>query len=247
METISATVITLNEEANLAACLESAAFADEIVVLDSGSTDATRDIARRFTDRVYTEPWAGYSRQKNRAFDLATGDWILSLDADERVTPDLAAEITTLLADPPAGVDGYRLPFRVYYRGKWIRHGGFYPEHHLRLFRRGRGRFGERAVHEAVQVSGPVGRLTHPVEHHSYRSVSDYIERMERYSTLSAEAYHAEGRRTGAFGPVSRGAFTFFKMYVLQRGFLDGYEGLLLAGLYGMYTFVKYAKLREMA
>jgi glycosyltransferase involved in cell wall biosynthesis len=246
MDTITAAVITLNEEANLAACLESVAFADEIVVLDAGSTDGTLEIARRFTDRVYSEPWAGYSRQKNRAFDLATGDWILSLDADERITPDLGAEIVVLLEDPPPAVDGYRLPFKVYYRGKWIRHGGFYPEVHLRLFRRGRGRFGERAVHEAIEVDGPVGLLEHPVEHHTYQSVSDYIRRMERYSTLSAEEYFSKGRRTGSLGVVGRAAFTFFRMYVLERGFLDGYEGLLLAGLYGMYTFVKYAKLREL-
>lgn len=239
-------VVTLNEEANIEACLESVSWADEIVILDSGSTDRTVEICRRYTDKVFTQDWTGYASQKNAAFDLAGRDWILSLDADERLTPALADEIREMLEHARPDLDGYYLPFKVYYKDKWLRHGGFYPEKHLRLFRRGRGRFGDRAVHEAIKVDGRIGTLKHHVEHYTYRSVSDYISRMETYSSLSAQEYFQAGRRIGPVGISGHALFTFAKMYLIKLGFLDGYEGFLMAGLYSVYTYVKYAKLREL-
>ena len=247
METLSAVIITYNEETNIVACLESVSWADEIVVVDSGSTDRTVELCKKYTDQVFYRPWPGYAVQKNRAFDLASGDWILSLDADERVTPELAVEIKNILEHPEAEIAGYYLPRRVFYRGKWLRHGGFYPEKRLRLFRRGRGRCGNQAVHESIHVEGKVSALTHPVEHHSYHSVSDYLDRMERYSSLSAEEYLRQGRRIGPLRMSVYAGFNFFKMFFLQRGFLDGYEGFLMACLYSVYTFVKYAKLMELS
>jgi glycosyltransferase involved in cell wall biosynthesis len=245
METLSVVIITLNEEKNIEACLASVAWADELVVLDSGSTDGTEAICRRYTNKFHYQAWAGYTAQRNAAHDMATGDWILSLDADERVTIELQAEIKGLLSGRAATAVGYELPYKVFYRDKWLRHGGFFPEKHLRLFRRGHGRYGDRVVHETIQVDGPTGILNHYIEHYTYDSVSDFLERMERYSSLSAEEYARSGRTTGPVRMGGHALFNFFKMYILQRGFLDGYEGFLLATLYSFYTFVKYAKLAE--
>jgi (heptosyl)LPS beta-1,4-glucosyltransferase len=245
METLSVVIITFNEEKNIGACLESVAWADEIVVLDSGSTDGTEAICRRYTDKFQYHAWAGYTAQRNTAHDMATGDWILSLDADERVTPGLHEEIKQLLANTSLKTMGYELPYKVFYRGKWLRHGGFFPEKHLRLFRRGHGGYGDRAVHETIRVDGPTAVLKNYIEHYTYDSVSDFLERMERYSSLSAEEYARLGRTTGPVRMGLHAFFNFFKMYFLQRGFLDGYEGFLMAVLYSFYTFVKYAKLAE--
>ena len=246
MTLLSAVIITLNEEANIRACLESVSFADEIVVLDSGSVDRTLEICREYTDKVFFRAWEGYPSQRNAAHDLASGDWILSLDADERVTPELAREIAGAVSRPDDKYDGYYLDYKVFWKDKWLRHGGFYPERHLRLFRRGRGAYGDRAVHEAVRVHGPVGRLKGHVKHFTYVSISDYLARMDRYSTLSAEEYYRQGRMTGPLRMTGRAFFNFLSMYILRRGFLDGWEGFLVAGLYSIYTFVKYAKLYDL-
>ena len=222
-------------------------YYDEIVVLDSGSTDRTLEICSKYTDKVSSRTWDGYSAQRNACHDLTSGDWILSLDADERVSPELAAEIKELLNHPDQDMVGYNLPYKVFFADKWLRHGGFYPERHLRLFRRGRGRYGERAVHEALQVDGPCRTLKGHVEHYTYSSVSDFLERMERYAGLSAQEYHRQGRKTGPCRMGGHAFFTFLDMFIFKRGFLDGYEGFLVAGLYSIYTFVKYAKLRELS
>ncbi len=246
MTELSVVIITLNEEENIEACLQSVFWADEIVVMDSGSTDRTRDICLEYTDKFHVRPWTGYSEQRNAAHELASGNWILSLDADERVTPELAMEIRQELNNSNNEVAGFNIPYKVYYRDKWMRYGGFFPENHLRLFRRGKGHYGERAVHEAIKVDGPVGTLKQYIEHFTYRSVSDFFERMERYSNLSAEEYVRIGRTTGPIRMSVRSVFNFFKMYVIRLGFMDGYEGFLLAVLYSVYIFVKYAKLREL-
>ncbi|MBF0528528.1 MAG: glycosyltransferase family 2 protein [Deltaproteobacteria bacterium] len=245
MATLSAVIITYNEETNIAACLTSVAWADELIVMDSGSTDRTLDICREFGAKVFHQPWLGYAAQKNAAIALASQDWILSLDADERVTPELAAAIRAVLSGPEPAVLGYQVRRRVFFRNKWLRHGGFYPERLVRLIKRGYGRFGDRAVHEALELNGRTGRLEYDLEHYTYRSVTDYVDRMQRYSTLAAQEYHKSGRKTGPCRMAGRSIFTFFQMYVLRLGFLDGYEGFLMAGLYAIYTFVKYAKLRE--
>lgn len=246
MATLSAVIITLNEADNIRACLESVKFADEIVVLDSGSTDATVEICREYTDQVYHQPWLGFAAQKNAALDRATGDWVLSLDADERVTPELASALQQVRADPPADVDGFHVYRKVFFGNKWLKHGGFYPEKVLRLVRRGRARFGLRSVHEALETDGPTRLIPKDIEHYTYRSVEDYLARMKRYAALSAEEYFQKGRTTGPMRMTGHAAFTFFQMYILKAGFLDGYEGFLMAVLYAMYTFSKYAILYDM-
>jgi glycosyltransferase involved in cell wall biosynthesis len=241
---LSAVVITLDEEARVRACLESVAWADEIVVVDAGSTDKTVQIAREFTDRVIVRPWPGFAAQKNFALDQATGEWLLSIDADEEVSSELKAEILTVLAGAPVA-DGYRVPRRNLMWGRWIRHGGLYPDWQLRLFRRGRGRFGERSVHESVTVEGRVDQLCGHLVHQSYRDVTDFVARSDRYATLAAEEAARRGARVGAHDLLLRPLGRFVSMYLLQRGFLDGRRGLLLAGLYAYYVFIRSAKIWE--
>ena len=242
---LSVTLITLNEEANIRQALESARWADEIVVVDAFSTDRTVAICREYTDRVFQHPWSGFAAQKNLALREARGEWVFSLDADERIPPSLAEEIRRVVADD-GPCDGYFVPRKNYFAGRWIRHGGWYPDHTLRLFRRSKGRFLPRAVHEAVQIQdGRVGYLRHALEHYTYASVSDYLTRMDRYSTLAAQEMACQGRRARIADLVLRPPAVFLKAYVLRGGFLDGLDGLVLAGLGAAYAFAKYAKLRE--
>jgi glycosyltransferase involved in cell wall biosynthesis len=239
---LSVTVITLNEEKNLRACLESAAFAGEIVVLDGGSTDRTLAIAREFTDKIYQEPWQGFAAQKNRTLKLAQGPWILSLDADERISPALRSEIQNTLNNPSA-YSGFWIPRRNYFGGRFVRWCGWYPDYQLRLFLKEKGAFVPREVHESVKVEGKTRRLKNPLEHYTYASRADYLERMERYAALSAAQYYRQGRKTGQLGMRLHAGFTFFKMLVLKGGFLEGTLGLELSSLSAQYTLVKYARL----
>jgi glycosyltransferase involved in cell wall biosynthesis len=243
---VSAILITKNEERNVAACLASLGFAEEIVVVDSGSTDGTEEICRRNPRvRWYPEEWKGFGAQKNSALEKAGGPWIFSIDADERVTPGLAEEISRL--DPgDATYAGYRVPRRSFVGDRWVRHGGWYPDHTIRLWRKDAGRFDDRSVHEAVRVAGPVGTLRGDLLHFTYKDTSDFIERMNRYSSLGAEELLRKGKRVSALDLLVRPSFTFFKMYVLRCGCLDGGLGFRLAVLYAMYTFSKYAKLAEL-
>ena len=241
---LSVVVVTLNEEERLRACLESVAWADELIVVDAESQDKTAQIAREFTDRVIVRPWPGFAAQKNFGLAEARGDWILALDADEHVSSELRDEIERVLtADGPA--DGYRAPRRNIFWGQWVRHGGLWPDWQLRLFRRGRGRFVERAVHESVEVSGVVGRLESPLVHKSYRDVADFLARADRYSTLAAEEWVRSGKRVRVSDLVLRPAGRFLSMYVLRLGCLDGRRGFLLATLYAYYVFVRSAKAWE--
>jgi glycosyltransferase involved in cell wall biosynthesis len=245
--TLSVVVITLNEEANLGRVLESVRLADERIVLDCGSTDQTLEIARAFGAKTFCEAWEGYSEQKNSAIAKATGDWILSLDADETVEPELMEEIHDILHhDLP--VNGYYIPRKNYFLGRWMRHGGFYPDHKLRLFRRGRGRFGERPVHEVVQVDGPTGTLNHALVHSAYPTLEGYISHMNRYSSLGAEIVVAEG--SGGFSLLNlviNPLATFLYNYFLRLGLLDGREGLLLHLYHSAYVSWKYAKAWDLA
>lgn len=241
---VSIVVITLDEEDHLRRCLESVAWADEIVVVDAESRDKTVQIAREFTDRVVSRPWAGFATQKNFAVEQTTGDWVLSLDADEEASPELREEIAAAIADPQA-CDGYAIRRRNEFLGQWIRHGGLYPDWQVRLFRRGRGRFVERAVHESVNVEGTLGRLRGHLLHCSYESVTDFFDRANRYSSLAAGEWIREGRRVRARELVVRPLGRFVSMYALQRGFLDGRRGLLLAALYAYYVFMRSAKIWE--
>jgi len=244
---LSVVVVTLNEEERIRACLESVAWADEVIVVDAESHDKPAAIARELTDHVFVRPWPGFAAQKNFGIDQAHGEWILSLDADEVVSPALREEIQAELA--AAGRhQGYSVPRRNVFWDRWVRHGGLYPDWQLRLFRRGRGRFVARAVHESVVVDGSVGRLRGHLEHRSYRDVADFLERTDRYTTLAADDWLAGGRGTRPFADlVVRPLGRFLGMYVWRGGFLDGWRGFLLAVLYGYYVFMRSAKIWERA
>ena len=244
MRRLSVTIIAWNEEERLRACLESVSWADEVVVVDAESSDKTVQLAREFTDRVWVRPWPGFAVQKNFALDQATGDWILSLDADERVTPELGERIRAIIGDDSAA-DGYLIPRRNLFWGAWVRHGGLYPDYQLRLFRRGAGRFVEDAVHESVRVTGRVETLAEALLHQSYRDLEDFVRRSNRYSTLAAQDWLRRGRRVGVPALIMKPLGRFFSMYIIRRGFLDGWRGLLLAILYAEYVFLRMAKAWE--
>ncbi len=244
MVDLSVTIITRNEAPNIRRCLDSLRWAAEIVVVDQFSEDGTQEAAASCGARVFQEPWHGFAKQKNIAVDRTTGPWVLSIDADERVTDSLRMEIEAVLErDGPE--DGYFIARKNYFCGQWIRHGGWYPDYSLRLFRREKGRFEERAVHEKVVVRGGVGYLTHPLEHFTYASVSDYLRRMDRYSGLAAREMACGGRQVRWHHLVLRPFFTFLKMYGLRLGFLDGRAGFFLAISYAYYTFLKYYRMES--
>lgn len=245
MASLSVAVIALNEADRIRACLESVAWADEVVVVDSGSSDKTLEIAREFTDHVLFHPWAGFAAQKNFALSQCRGDWILSLDADERVSEALQREIVATLAGNPP-VAGFFVPRQNFFQGRWMRHGGLYPDLQLRLFRRGRGAFAERAVHESVRVEGPTARLRAPLVHQSYRGIEDFVARANRYSELAARELAARGRGGSSADLLLRPLWRFVRMYVLRGGFLDGRRGFVLAVLYAHYVFIRAVKVREL-
>jgi glycosyltransferase involved in cell wall biosynthesis len=244
---LSVVVVTLNEEERIRECLDSVAWADEIIVVDAESQDKTAAIAREVTDHVVVRPWPGFAAQKNFGIGRATGEWVLSLDADETVSPALRDEITAILAGREAAA-GYAVPRRNVFWGRWVRHGGLYPDWQVRLFRRGRGRFVERAVHESVTVDGAVARLRGHLEHRSYRDVADFLARADRYTSLAAEEWIAAGRPSRpVMDLVARPLGRFLGMYVARAGFLDGWRGFLLATLYAYYVLMRSAKIWERA
>lgn len=241
---LSVAIITHNEENNIRAALESVRWADEIVVVDSGSTDRTQEICREYTDKIYSFEWHGFSEQKNRAVSFTTQPWILVLDADERVTEELKKEILDIIKDKSSG-DGYYLPRKNYFGERWIKHGGWWPDYTLRLFRRGRGSFEPREVHEAVKIDGPAAYFKNPLLHYTYKNTGDFFKRMETYSVLAAKELFKKGRRANIFDIIFRPPATFFRMFFFQLGILDGIYGIILAYLYSVYTYKKYSKLRK--
>jgi glycosyltransferase involved in cell wall biosynthesis len=236
-------IITKDEEDNIEDALKSVSDAKEIVVVDAVSSDKTVEICRKYTDKVFEQEWQGFARQKQTAVDHTDGPWVLILDADERVTPELKKEIVDIIA----GTDhnGFYLPRKNYFLGKWIRHSGWWPDNTLRLFKKEKGHLDVREVHEKVTVEGSVGYLTHPLTHYTYWSLSDFINRMENYSTLASRELQKSADHAGLFSLTIKPFATFLKMYVLKRGMLDGRRGLILAILYSYYTFLKYAKTWE--
>ncbi|MGA9568415.1 MAG: glycosyltransferase family 2 protein [Candidatus Korobacteraceae bacterium] len=243
---LSVVIITFNEEANLARTLASVAWADEIIIVDSGSTDRTREVAESFHAQLCVESWKGFSAQKNSALAKAYGDWILSLDADEEVEPALADEIRTVLNANPS-VAGFWIPRKNFFLGRWIRHGGYYPDRKLRLFRRGTAAFEDRLVHEDVRLDGASASLKNNLLHHAYPTLEDYLEHMNRYSSLGAEMAVANHPRGFSFVDIAiRPKLTFFYNYFLRLGFLDGREGLLLHLYHAGYVSWKYAKAWEL-
>jgi glycosyltransferase involved in cell wall biosynthesis len=242
---LSIAIITRNEEKNIKDCLESAEWAGEIIVVDAESDDATAKLCADFGVCFYSEPWKGFSAQKNSAIAKATKKWVLSLDADERVTPELKRDIEEIIQSRNTK-DGYFIARKNFFLGRWIRYCGWYPDYNLRLFKRGKGSFKNREVHEAVVVEGSVGYLKHPMEHYTYTSISDYLQRLDRYSTLAARELFKENKTYGMLHIIFRPVYTFLNMFVLRAGFWEGYHGFILSVLYGFYTFSKYIKLKEL-
>ena len=242
MPRLSDILITKNEASRLAATLEAVAFADEIIVLDSGSTDGTLELARKFTDKVQvTADWPGFGPQKNRALDLAGGDWVLSLDADERLTPELAAEIQAVIAAPKAEV--YELPRSSSFCGRSMNHSGWWPDYVFRLFRRGAARFSDDLVHERLVFEGTAGRLTAPLLHESFRTLDEVLSKINHYSSAGAEQALARGKQGGLGKAVGHGLWAFLRTYFLRAGFLDGREGFLLAVTSAEAVYYRYVKL----
>jgi glycosyltransferase involved in cell wall biosynthesis len=243
---LSVTVITKNEAADIEAALASVAWADEIVVIDSGSTDETVARARRHTGRVIVRGWPGYVAQKNYAASVASYDWILSLDADECVTPALAREIQHLLA-APAGPPkaGYRIPRVTWYLGRWIRSTDWYPDPQLRLYDRRASEWTGGYVHESVSVRGAIGRLRGELQHFAYRDISGHLETIDRYTTYAARQMHESGRRAGLLHLVGHPLFAFARNYIARAGFREGTAGFIVSVMNAYYVFLKFAKLRE--
>lgn len=245
MPTLSVTVITKNEASDIAAALESVSWADERIVVDSGSTDDTVAIATRLADKVVVHEWAGYVAQKNYAASLASHDWILSLDADERVTPKLAAEIRQVLLQEPAE-RGFRIPRVTWHLGRWIRTTDWYPDYQLRLYDRRAGRWVGQYVHEGVHITGPVGRLAGEFQHFAYRDIAEHMDTIERYTTLAARQMFEQGQRASAWQLAVHPQLAFLRNYLLKGGFLDGQAGLIVSAMNKYYVFLKFAKLWEL-
>jgi glycosyltransferase involved in cell wall biosynthesis len=248
---ITIALITLNEETNLPRTLESVMplvrdGQGEIIVVDSGSTDRTVEIGKSFGAQVFTEAWKGFAAQKNSVMEKGSGEWVLQLDADEALEPDLASEISNAL-DSPAGKIGFYIPRKNFFLGRWIKHGGFYPDPKLRLIRRGAGRFEEYGAHPTIKVDGPTGRLKHALIHNAYPTLRGYIDHMNSYSSSGAAVALAKGHRAfNLLNIVLRPKLTFIYNYFLRLGFLDGREGLLLHAYHAVYVSWKYAKAWEL-
>jgi glycosyltransferase involved in cell wall biosynthesis len=240
MPELSAILITRNEAENIGDCLDSLAFCDERIVVDCGSTDATVDIARGKGARVEFHEWRGFGPQKNYALSLATGTWVLAVDADERITPELAAAIKRAL--PDASADAFEFPRLSSFCGRQMRHSGWYPDYVVRLFRRGTARFDDVLVHERVICDGPVKRLRQPLTHDAVRKLEDALSRIDRYSTASAEAVVAAGRKVSFMTGIGHGLFSFVRAYIFHAGFLDGAEGFLLAVANAEGSYYRYMK-----
>jgi len=245
---LTATILTRNEAHNIGDCIASLAqLADEVIVLDSGSTDDTRAIALAHGVNVIADdgPWPGFGAQKNRALDHATGDWILSIDADERVTPKLAEEIRAAMARTDA--DAYAIPRLSQFCGAWVHHCGWRPDYVIRLFRRGKARFSDNLVHESVQVTGPVGRLRDSLLHYSYTSMDQVHRKSTQYAEAGARELVNRGKRVGPLSPGLHGAWAFVRTLLLRRGFLDGGTGLAIAKMNASVSYHKYRRARELA
>jgi glycosyltransferase involved in cell wall biosynthesis len=250
--TLSVVLITQNEERNLPRTLESVMplvrdGQGEIIVVDSGSTDHTVEIAQSYGARVFVEAWKGFAAQKNSAMDKASMDWVLQLDADEPLEPELAREMETILK-AGSGMSGFWIPRKNFFLGRWIKHGGFYPDPKLRLVRRGAGRFEEYGAHPTMKVDGPTGKLSHALLHNAYPTLRGYIDHMNSYSSMGAEVVVAKGYSGFSFVDiVIRPLLTFIYNYFIRLGFLDGREGLLLHRYHSVYVSWKYAKAWELS
>ena len=245
MPKVSVTIITLNEAEHIAAAIDSASWADEIILVDSGSIDDTVAIARAKGVRIETRAWTGYIDQKTFAHSLAANDWIFSLDADERIPPALASEVRTLLATEPAR-KGYRVPRVAYHLGRWVRTTDFYPDYQTRLYDRRSARWAGLYVHESVTVDGGPGQLVNELQHYSFRDLRDQLDRINHYTTLAARQMYERGQRTGPLDLLAHPPAAFLRNYILRRGFLDGTVGLTISLVNSYSVFLKFAKLWEL-
>jgi glycosyltransferase involved in cell wall biosynthesis len=240
---VSAVIVTKDEEENIQDAIGSVKDFSEIIVIDSYSSDRTVEICKKYTEKVFQEEWQGYAKQKQKGIERATMPWVLILDADERITPELKSEIAKVLDDKSH--NGFYIPRKNFFLGRWIRHGGWWPDYTLRLFRKDMAFIEEREVHEKVVVNGNTKYLKNPMEHHTSRTLSDFLKKLEDYSTLSAKEMGRKGRRPGILTITFRPFLTFSKMFFLRLAFLDGRYGLILSLLYSYYTFLKYVKAWE--
>ena len=238
---ISATIVTLNEERNIARAIESLRCADEVLVVDCGSTDQTCEIAVRLGARVFEEPWRGYAGQKNFAAATAANDWILSIDADESLTEELEAEILALKKDG-LRFDAWSFPRLAQYLGRWIRHSGWYPDRKVRLYDRRKAEWVGEYVHESVRVNGTSGQFQGDLLHYTCASLSEHLRTLDRYTSLAARELTAQKKAVSIRRLMIDPAWTFFRTWILRRGFLDGRQGLAIAWMAALYTFLKYAK-----
>lgn len=245
MSHVSAVVITYNEEKNIGRCLSSLRFCDEIIVVDSGSDDQTSDIAADYTDKLFVRPWKGYADQKNYAVQLASSEWVLSVDADEEVSDDLKQEIRRITGSSGRSA-AYSIPRKTIHSGKWIRYGGWYPNRLVRLFRKSQGRWVGEEVHERWETPGEVGNLKEPLIHYSFNGISDQVKRNDRYSTLGAKSLQREGKKFSLFRLLVKPFSKFVETYVLKRGFLDGFPGFFISVSAAYSVFLKWAKLWEL-
>lgn len=243
---ISACVMTFNEEQNIRRCLESLTWCDEIIVLDSFSTDNTVPICREYTARVHQHEWLGYISQRNLVKDMATHDWVLFLDADEEVSPQLREALIKRFENRPKGCVGFEFPRLVFYLGKWIRHGTWYPDYKIRLFLKEMGRSGGVEPHDTVQLDGPSIRLREPIWHYTYKDVADHVNTMNRFSSISAQTMHDCGRHFRWMDLLFRPAWRFFKGFVFRNGWLDGWRGFMIDLINAFGVAMKYIKLREL-
>ena len=242
MTTLAVTVITKNESKNIRNCLESVNWVDEIIILDSGSTDDTVAICQEYTDKVFVTDWPGFGVQKNRAIQRATCEWILSIDADESVSEELRQEIEEAIEQPSKRV-AYQIPRRSSYCGRFMSHSGWGPDYIIRLFRRGYGRFSDDLVHERLVVQGAMGRLTNPLIHRAFSDLEEVLETTNAYSSAGAQMLHQQHKKASLMGAVLHGLWSFFHTYIIRAGFLDGKEGFMLAVSNGEGTYYKYLKL----
>lgn len=243
--TISAIVVCFNEEKNIGDCLASLKWCDEIVVVDSFSTDRTVEICRQYADRLIQRPWAGYRDQKAFAHSQATQEWVILVDSDERVTAELREEIGRALSADRGRYTGYELPRLVYYLKRWWRRGGWYPDYDIRLFRRDKATWGGSDPHEKIIVDGPVRRLQQPLHHFSYRNIDDHMQRINRFTSISSRELKKEKQSFRLGDALLRPAVRFFRSYVIKRGFMEGFAGFYVAVTAAVYVFLKYAKLWE--
>jgi glycosyltransferase involved in cell wall biosynthesis len=243
---LSIAIITKNEEKNIGACLQSISFASQIVVIDSGSTDKTLEIASAFGCETYQEKWHGFGPQKQLAIDKCREPWILVLDADERIPPQTAEAIKEIVTAQHVTEAGFSFPRKNYFQGRWIKHAGWWPDRIVRLFRKGTGSMTGVAVHEAVEVKGVVGKLNVPIEHFTESNLSKVIQKIDKYSTLGAQEAFMAGKKSSIFEAFARAFSTFIQDYFLKLGLLDGKQGLTLAITDSINKYFKYAKLTEL-